>query len=51
MNAEENEIIDLLHEIARLRRALANIKGICDSEMNEKVKLIAVVVKETLGTE
>lgn len=51
LSAEEDEIVDHLQEIARLRRALINIKGMCESEAQDKEKIILDFVKEVMGIE
>lgn len=51
LSPEENEIVDHLQEIARLRAALILIKKMAELRLADSAKIILGIVNETLGTE
>lgn len=51
MTADENEIVDHLQEIARLRGALVLIKHMAELRLADAIKIILDIANETLGTE
>jgi hypothetical protein len=51
LSSEENEIIDHLQEIARLRGALVMIKYMAELNLADALREILALAKETLGTE
>lgn len=51
LSPQEEEIIEQLREISRLRRALALVKNVAELEIKDGSRIILKIVNETLGVE